>query len=496
MKRPSIIFVAALLFCIPGVIPSPAVAQGFGQPLTIQGLDHFTANSAASKGVGGVTVGMQNDASLMFVDPAALQSIQNLQVAVGGLQQNSTAHQDQHYSPLKYYSNFSLLMEGLTGSIGTPVYADTTKRYNAGDTVQRPYDNIGPNWSRKKTENPQVEAFAAIPFSIGGMKITAGVGTIEYADLSWFFQNNNVLSPSILSVKQSTITLPATDDSSVAIPVKWYQSSQSREGSIRGYGAAFSVALSEKLAVGVSGMILDGHSDDSEARVERGRLTIYRDYFRADSIYYRVTSTGTSDYTGAEFTLSGRYKGRYLEFGFSVKPPSTITRKFNSTIHTDSTGISRGTTRNGQDKFLLPWRETIGLSIALRENLTLGAGLDIRSYGSAKYTAADGTESYPWLSANVYHLGAEFRPIPLLAIRAGVREQGEVYQPVGNPLEGQPVSTTVYSFGVGIRLEEARLNLAYEYADMKYADTWEDAVSFNGEIRRGVVADLSYDIPW
>ena len=496
MKQPSIIFVITLLFSFSGAIFSHANAQGFGQPLTIQGLDHFTANSAASKGMGGVTFGMQNDASLMFVDPAALQSIQNLQVEVGGFQQNAGSHQDQHYSPLKYHSNFSLLMEGLTGSIGTPSYADTTKKYDAGDTVQRPYDKIGPNWSRKKTENPQLEAFAAVPFSIDGMKITAGIGTIEYADLSWFFQNNNVLSPSILSVKQSTITLPATDGDSVAIPVKWYQSSQSREGSIRGYGAAFSVALSEKLSVGMNGMILNGHSDDSETRVERGRLIIYHDYFRADSIYYRMASSGTSDYTGAEFMLSGRYKGRYLELGFSVKPPTTITRKFNSTTRTDSTGFSRTATQTGQDKIEIPWRETIGLSIALRENLTLAAGLDIRSYGSAKYTAADGKESYPWLSANVYHLGAEFRPIPSLAIRAGVREQAEVYQPVGNPLEGQPVSTTVYSFGVGIRVEEARLNLAYEYADMKYADTWEDAVSFNGEIRRGVVADLSYDIPW
>jgi hypothetical protein len=245
MKRSpqTFLFIVMVSLC---VVSAPGVrAQGFGQPLTIQGLDHITPQSAASRGAGGITVGIQNDVSMMFADPASLQSLQGFQVSIGDHQLSTSELQTQQYSPLKYYSNFSLLMEGLTGYIGNPTY-DTTSTYNAGDTVQRPYDNIGPNWSHAKTKIPSVQGFAGLPFSFNGMKFGVGVGSVEYADLNWYFQNNNVLSPSILSVKNGTLTIPANNSDSLSIPVQWYQNTQWREGSIYGYGIALSGALSRE----------------------------------------------------------------------------------------------------------------------------------------------------------------------------------------------------------------------------------------------------------
>jgi len=495
MKRSSqtFLFIVMLSLC---VLSGPGVrAQGFGQPLTIQGLDHFTPQSAASRGAGGIIVGLQNDVSLMFTDPASLQSLQGFQVSVGDHQVSSSELQTQQYSPLKYYSNFSLLMEGLTGYIGNPTY-DTTKTYNAGDTVQRPYDNIGPNWSHSKTKTPSVQGFAGLPFSFNGMKFGVGVGSVEYADLNWYFQNNNVLSPSILSVKNGTMTIPANNSDSLSIPVQWYQNTQWREGSIYGYGIALSGALSEKISIGVSGMLLKGSSNDFESRVDRGKLVFYSTYFRLDSIYHRVFTTGTSDYSGQEFTFSGLYRSRYVTLGFSVKTPTTITRKFNAQIQTDTTGSSTIVNVNGQDKTVIPFRGTIGLSIALRENLMFGAGYEIRPYSSATFTNSTGSMTNPWLSANLFHVGFEFVPISWLKVRGGVREEAEVYEPEGNPLEGEPVSYSVYSFGVGVMVDGGTVNLAYEYSDMKYTDTWADAISINGDIRHTIVADFSYEIPW
>ena len=99
-----------------------------------------------------------------------------------------------------------------------------------------------------------------------------------------------------------------------------------------------------------------------------------------DSIYNRVFTTGTSDYSGQEFTFSGLYHSRYVTLGFSVKTPTTITRKFNTQIQTDTTGSSKIVNANGQDKTVIPFRGTLGLSIALRENLMFGAGYEIRPY--------------------------------------------------------------------------------------------------------------------
>ncbi|HTR81228.1 MAG TPA: hypothetical protein VMM58_06315 [Bacteroidota bacterium] len=470
-------------------------AQGFGQPLTIQGLDHFTLPSAASRGEGGIIVGLQNDVSTMFVDPTSLQSLQSLQVSLGDHELMSSANQTQQYGPLKYYSNFSLLMEGLTGYISNPQY-DTSTTYNAGDTVQRPYDNIPPNWAHSKTKVPSVQGYAGLPFSFGGMKFAVGIGSIEYADLNWYFQNNNVLSPSILSVKNSTITLPPNNSDSLSIPVQWYQSTQSRVGSIYGYGLALSSALSEKIFVGVSGMILSGSSDDFESRVDRGKLMFYNSYFRLDSIYNNVTSIGTSDYTGQEFTVSARYQSDHVQIGVSIKAPTTITRKYHAVITADTAGFSSIADVSGQDKTTIPFRGSLGLSIALRENLIFGVGYDVRPYSSATFTNSAGSKTNPWLSANLFHVGMEFLPVSWLALRAGAREDAEVYEPVGNPIEGDPVSYSVYSFGIGVKYADVSFNAAFEYSDMKYTDTWADAVSINRNIQRNVIADVSYAVPW
>ena len=231
-------------------------------------------------------------------------------------------------------------------------------------------------------------------------------------------------------------------------------------------------------------------------RVDRGRLKFFSNYFRLDSIYYHVTSTTTSDYSGAEFTVSGVYRSQHVTVGFSVKPPTTITRKFSGQIETDTTGSSVVTAINDQDKTTLPWRGTIGLSIALRENLTLAVEYEMRPYASLEYKKTEGTKTTPWLSSNLFHVGAEFAATPWLALRAGVREQAEVYEPEGAALEGEPVSYSIFSVGAGVMFSGVRVNVAYEYSRSEYTDTWSDAVSINSEINRNVVADMSYQLPW
>ncbi len=496
MKR-SISVSTLIVSVLLSIAERPLIAQGFGHPLTIQGIDQFASQSVRSAAEGNIFVGVQGDISLMFQDPSSLQYLKGVQVTLNGHQLSSSLNQTQQYSPLKYYSNFSLLMEGLTGYLSNPDTTKTGVKYsNAGDTVQRPYDNIAPGWSHSSNKGLPIQGFMAVPFALGDFKCAAGIGSVEYANLDWFFQNNNVLSPSILSVRQGATIYPPNNVDSNAIPVQWYLSSQSRLGTIYGYGAAFSVAVSGEVSLGVSGMLLDGSSDDFETRIDRGKLIIYNSYFRLDSIYNRVGSVGISKYRGAEFTLSGSYRSRHIIFGFSVKPPTVITRTFNTQVQTDTSGASRAANISGKDKTMIPWRGTVGLSFALRENLRLGLEYEMRPFASTKFTASDGSVTYPWLSSNLFHIGAEFTPLTWLAFRAGAYEQAEVFQPEGAPLDGVPVGYSVYSFGIGIVYNATTLNFTYEYSNMKYTDMWADAISINGDVRHTIMADISYQLPW
>jgi hypothetical protein len=513
MKRTYNTIAYVMLLCLCLVATQQTMAQGYGNPLTIQGLSQTTTQSAAARGAGGITFGLKRDVSIMFNNPASLTSLQGFQFSIGGLQKMSSSFQEQHYAGIQGTSALAPLLEGTTGLISDP---DTNASYGGtkvtlrtqADSVQRPFDSIGPNWSRSNNKSVPVQFFAAAPFSLGGIRMVGGIGAVEYANLNWYFQNNNVMTPSVLSVINGTIATTGLDRNPYVS--QWYQYYQQRDGSIYGYGAALSAALSEKLSVGLSAMILKGSTDDMEVQVGRGRMLFFTSSMRLDRPgTTSYTKTGTSDYSGTELSLSAEYSSRYFSFGFAVKPPTTITRDFSMTFTQDSVAASKrflskidsitvhaSGSISGKDEIALPWRGSFGMSLKIKENLTVGISYEVRPYASAEYTNAAGSVSNPWLSCSILHVGGELEANSWLTIRGGVSTYQEVYQPLTAGIRGQPVNYPVYGVGCGVKVANGTLNVAYEYSDMKYVDTWSNAVSINRQFTSSIVASFSYDIPW
>ena len=470
-----------------------SAAQGFGIPLTMQGVDRITNHSASSRAVGGTTIGLSADVSAMFVNPASLAGLPGVQISLGGRASFFDLGQVQQYGPAKYYPNFSLVMEGLTDLVPDPEF-DTLTTHTARDSVQRPFDTIGPNWSRKSNANVPHQLMVAAAFSLGGLQWTAGAGVVEYADLDRYFQNNNVLSPAVNV--QRPVPVPLVKNDSLSLPVQWYQYSQSREGSIRGYGGAIAVSLLPQVSLGLSGLLLKGSSDDTEAIHGRGKLVFYGSYFRLDPVAYRTVTTTVSEYSGAEFCLSGAFTGKFLTAGISVKPPSRITRTVERSVQADTGTTTTRWSEQGEDRIDLPWRGMAGLSVAIRENLRIVLEYELRPFDSAVYTAASGTESSPWLSAGLLRFGVEYRPWEWLALRAGMADQAEVYQPEGNPLSGDPVEYAVYSAGAGLTFGGLRVDLAYMFANASYTDMFQNNVNLNTDRRQTAALTVSYLLPW
>jgi hypothetical protein len=474
-----------------------ALAQEYNTPLTMQGLNHTTDASVASRAMGGVTLTLKNDASVMFSNPAALQTLDAIQFLVGGFEQFRTVEQTQQWFPMLYYSNFSLLMQGLTGGIPNP---DTSKPWvvlntsNAGDTVQRPFDSIEPDWKYSKSKSLPLQGFVAMPFSIGGIKLVAGLGAVEYANLNYYYENNNVLSPDFGSLSSKVYVLPASDDNAYAMPVHWYQTIRERVGSVHGYGGAVSAALSEELAFGVSALFLRGSTDDNEFSLGRGVLMMHRNYFGLSPYQYKTSQIGTSDFSGQEYTFSGTYQVRSVSLGFAVKPPTTITRDYTGILQIDTTGTPLTSNVNSTDKIKLPWRATAGLGVNVGHNVLISLEYGYLPYGSADYTQGS-TTSNPWLDGSAFRFGVECLPTPWLALRTGYCIQAEVFQPEGNPVPGQPLSSSVYSGGIGLTFASVRVDVAYEYSSLRYEDSWATNVNINNEVRQNIVASVSYVLP-
>jgi hypothetical protein len=433
----------------------------------------------------------------MFSNPSSLMQFDQPAVSINSDQIRSRAQQDQRYSPLGYYSNFSLFMDGFISVIGTPAY-DTINHVpsTAADTVQRPFDLLGTDWERTAPVRTDVQAFAAVPFTIGEMKFSFGAGATRYADLSYYFRNNNVLSPSVLAPEAFVRTRPINDADSSSRAVQWYQHTLQRDGSIRSYGFSAAAALSGEFSAGISVQLLDGSSDDREQRWERGRLRFYQNYFRAESVYYRVDRNGTSEYSGTEVTLSAEWHIRAVTFGASVNLPTLIERSYSYAETVDTTGTSRTTRGNGKDKISLPARGRAGLSIRLAEHLDVALEYAYHPYAEAEYTPSSGPKHHPWLSSGDIMFGARYTIASYLVLRAGAQERSEVFEVTGNPLPGDVVNSSVYSLGAGFSMMGAAIDVGYQYQKMKYIDAWVGALSINTVTAHTVNASLTYGIPW
>ena len=491
MKK--LIYLFTSLFTIAWINASSAQVQRFDEPLTMQAVNKTTLNSAVSRSLGGTTIGLKNEPGIMFTNPAALSTINGLQITAGNLYRTLDESQVQQYGPAKYYPNFSLVMEGLTDLIPDSKL-DTSKTHTAKDSVQRPKDKIGPNWSRTNNKNFPIQVMAAMPFKVGSYNFAAGIGFTEYANMNYYYQNNNVLSPAINVQRPYPVKLVTND--SLSLPVQWYQRIRSREGSLYGYGAVLAVALDENFSFGISGRLIKGSTDDYESKLGRGRFVFYSSYFRLDSVNYKGTKNGTSDYSGFDMTISGTYKNKYIALGFAVKPPATITRDYKYDFAGDSAGISKKASVSGTDKMKLPWSGMAGISLSIWDNIRAAIEYELRPMANATYEPVSGASSSPWKSAQVLRVGVEYSPLSWLTIRGGVRDDAEVFEQEGNPFEGDPVSSTVISAGCGISYAGFKLNLTYEYQNLKYNDMLQDCVIFNNSKAQNIMAEISYNIPF
>ena len=93
MKKPTILITTICLLL--AAFPASALAQAYNTPPAMQGLNNTSEPSVESRALGGVTLMLKNDASLMFANPAGLQTLAGIQISIAGLQQHRRNQQTQ-----------------------------------------------------------------------------------------------------------------------------------------------------------------------------------------------------------------------------------------------------------------------------------------------------------------------------------------------------------------------------------------------------------------
>jgi hypothetical protein len=205
--------------------------------------------------------------------------------------------------------------------------------------------------------------------------------------------------------------------------------------------------------------------------------------------------SGTSEFTGLEFTIGSVLNGRFASVGFVLKPPMKFTRTYRMEVAGDTTGTPFTSAINDEDRFQLPWRGSVGLLLKPREKLKIGLEYEFRPYASATFTSSTQDETSPWESASLFRIGTEYQISSWLVLRGGIRGEADVFIPEGSPITDEPVSYSVYSAGFGLNFYGLRWNIAYENAHMKYNEIWGSALTRNWDRRHVMVTDISFTIP-
>jgi hypothetical protein len=506
--------ISIITLVLNAVIVCAMVAQDYNLPLSMEGLNHTANTSVLSKSLGGVTIPLRKDVSLMFANPASLGTLDALTVSVGATQMNTSANQTQQWQPSTYFGNYSLLMDGSANNI-FHTDTSTSNRYQTpgattyypGDTLWKAYDNIGPNWSRDKSASKFIpNIFVAMPVTIMDINVAVGIGYSEYANLDYYYQNNNSENPNPneLMIGQGIVKGDSTRR------IDWWQSIRSREGSLNSIGGAISVNITPNLTAGVSVKYVSGSTNDLEQTLGRGVIWFFwsgaanknapYQSLRLDSVSYMSSLSGTSNYKGYEAAISATYRGKDVTVGVTITLPSEIDRTFDGTAtsYTNKTKdfaavpLSSVSVSTFQEMDL-PIKGNIGIGFQLRPNVYVAGEYEYDPYGDAKLITNHSVTTKPWLNSSSFHFGLKWEPVENYSLRFGYRRQSEVFQAQYSAIKDQPVSYTAYSAGIGIQLIKGlQLSAGYEFYQRKYEDTWIGNSNINFYESGSISAGLQY----
>lgn len=489
MRRTCVYIAAAL-----SLFSSHSFAQGAAEPLLLHGFDQRALFDVRSRGMGGAMLAAGTNASILFVNPAGLTNVSAMELRVAFLTARTSQQQTQEWIPNRFWTGLSLMMEDKWGDIKVPVTTDPWEQ------LQKSFDTIGPNWSRRTARTLPLSIAFAMPVEIAEFPFVFGIGGSREIDLDHFFQNNNVTDPLLGQYRPQP--LPEVQPSDT-LRVRWYQFTRKREGVIWGITPAVGVSFSS-IKLGASATYYTGTSDDLEQRVDRGFLTLLYNRFRVqDTVRYASLRTGSSTYKGFGGTTGLKIEQPRFSVAVTVHLPYTLERKYSGNFSSredilinranDSTHTTIiNTNEAGTDKIHFPLAYSLGLLLKPFPRWAVAFDYDIRKLDRVDYTRNNGSVVRPWVEAPSFRFGAEYKLNDWLAFRGGYREVPQAFSPDGAAIAGDPAVMSVYSAGAGLSVFGIEIDAAYEYARLRYQDSWQSNVNHNTFIQHRLMLEIGY----
>lgn len=474
--------------------------QHRGDNLSFQGLYYPEYIGSKALAMGGAYTSLSGDVASLFWNPAGLCSINHIQVTTSANYNSYLWRESQEYRPNRMFVTLPFYLEGLyvpdPKNNGQWDYflADSTE-YNLNMPVmgKDPYGKEAADWQRIKS-NLRFNNFAlAAPLKLFGHDFVVSLGYNLQYDIQDYDRNNSYLSPNIGDYLYGYVSPVNGIDTAV---VKWYKYTRERTGSIYNGSAALAFQAADFLNVGIKAKIIWGQTDDQLSLNRVGEFhLIDQNRFKFWYILDNNSTTGTSKYSGVNYSLGAILNLNSFSFGVNLDLPYTLKREWSYTsAHEDTTG-STSSQSSGIDKFKYPAVINFGIHFTPSDMFLLSIDYQIVPFSKASFKLSSVDTTFrQWVNQNSLRFGVEFKASEHISILVGYRSISMPFVPDGAALTDRGPSSISYTAGVSFKILGGRLDAAYEINILKYYDQYLSNTNYKYQSLNNLMLGYTYNL--
>ncbi len=474
--------------------------QHRGDNLSFQGLYYPGDMGAKALAMGGAFTSMSGDVTSLFWNPAGLYGIDHFQITASANYNSDLWRESQQYRPDRMFVTLPFYLEGLyvpdPKNNGQWDYflADSTQ-YNVSLPVmgKDPYSKDAANWQRTGNNFKLNNIALAVPVKLFKEDFVVSAGfNIQY-NIQNYDRNNSFLAPNIGDYLYGYLPPANGLDTEV---VKWYKYVRERNGSIYNGSVALAYQVTEFLNIGAKAKVIWGQTDDQLYLNRVGEFhLIDQNRFKFWYALDNNSTSGTSDYSGVNFTLGAILNLDRFSFGVNVDLPYTLERKWDyTTAHADTTGAS-SVHAAGTDKFEYPAVFTFGLHFMPSDIFLFSVDYETAPFSKAKFYLASGDTTFrQWVNQTALRFGVQFKASKMISVLAGYRSISVPFVPDGAAFTDRGPSYDSYTAGLSLNIFGGHFDLAYELRILKYYDQYLSNTNYKYQSLNNLVFGYTYNL--
>jgi opacity protein-like surface antigen len=493
LKKRNLILVLVLVFIHIGSVYS----QHRGDNLSFQGTYSDNLLGVKALAMGGAYTAQTGDVSSLFYNPAGLSDLPKIQFNVAGNYNTELWREHQEWRPDRLFVTLPFYLSGLApldpkydGQLDTARFRDPNYIVKPPKLGLDPYSKEAADWQKTMNKFAISYIAAAIPFTLFDHKFGAAA-SYNRQNISDYDRNDTYLDPFIGYFGYGAIPQVNGTDTLV---FSWSRFYRQRVGYLNNIPLGIGGEVIENLKFGVGVNISWGKTTDYQELARIGNFTLIDiQKFKFSHINYDVETNGESTYNSMKFNIGLVYSFDRVNAALEIDLPYTLTRKWNyTTVTTDSSSsISRNDA--GTDKLKFPAIVTFGVSFNPIDKVIISFDYEYAPLSKTVFSLSRPDSTfYNLVNRNSYRFGIEYKPVKWFSLLAGYQNVPELFIPDGAANKERGPAWDSYSFGLSVDVLCGRIDVAYEWKQLKFYDSYYSNTNYQMEISNNISLGYTY----